>query len=135
MGHQTKIIVRGYHLDVYGHVNNARYLEFLEEARWAACDNKPATLAWFMQQHYALTVNRIEIDYKRPATMGEHLLVKSDVLKRETKHWLLSQDIVRQSDDKLIVSAQVYVCVVSPNHRGALPIEGEVAEKMMSFLG
>jgi thioesterase-3 len=26
--------VRGYHLDLFGHVNNARYLEFLEEARW-----------------------------------------------------------------------------------------------------
>lgn len=30
---QTQIKVRGYHLDVYQHVNNARYLEFLEEAR------------------------------------------------------------------------------------------------------
>lgn len=25
--------MRSYHLDGYGHVNNARYLEFLEEAR------------------------------------------------------------------------------------------------------
>ncbi|EJV5382956.1 TPA: hypothetical protein HMT81_08910, partial [Escherichia coli] len=25
---QTQIKVRGYHLDVYQHVNNARYLEF-----------------------------------------------------------------------------------------------------------
>lgn len=30
-----KLTVRNYHLDGYGHVNNARYLEFLEEARWA----------------------------------------------------------------------------------------------------
>ncbi|MEP8710355.1 hypothetical protein ABKV66_22685, partial [Enterobacter hormaechei] len=33
---QTQIKVRGYHLDVYQHVNNARYLEFLEEARWVS---------------------------------------------------------------------------------------------------
>lgn len=26
--------VLNYHLDGYGHVNNARYLEFLEAARW-----------------------------------------------------------------------------------------------------
>ena len=31
---KTKIKVYGYHLDMYGHVNNARYLEFLETARW-----------------------------------------------------------------------------------------------------
>ncbi len=34
---QTQIKVRGYHLDVYQHVNNARYLEFLR---------KPAGTAW-----------------------------------------------------------------------------------------
>lgn len=34
-----KLTVRNYHLDGYGHVNNARYLEFLEEARWAFLRN------------------------------------------------------------------------------------------------
>jgi len=33
--HTTQIKVRGYHCDFYGHVNNARFLEFLEEARWS----------------------------------------------------------------------------------------------------
>ncbi|WOD06656.1 acyl-CoA thioesterase [Marinomonas sp. GJ51-6] len=33
-----QIKVRGYHLDVFQHVNNARYLEFLEEGRWAFFD-------------------------------------------------------------------------------------------------
>ncbi len=31
----TTVKVRGYHLDIYQHVDNACYLEFLEEARWA----------------------------------------------------------------------------------------------------
>lgn len=31
---EIKIKIRGYHTDSYQHVNNARYLEFLEEARW-----------------------------------------------------------------------------------------------------
>jgi thioesterase-3 len=133
--YHTAIIVRGYHLDVYGHVNNARYLEFLEEARWAACDSKPEALAWFMQQGYALTVNRVEIDYKRAAKMGEHLLVETEVAQRAPKHWLLTQNIKRQSDDKLIVSANVFICVVSPTQRGALLLEGEVADKLEAFLG
>ena len=34
MKHLHNIKVRGFHTDLYGHVNNARYLEFLEEARW-----------------------------------------------------------------------------------------------------
>jgi len=31
----TEIKVRGYHMDFYGHINNARYLELLEEGRWS----------------------------------------------------------------------------------------------------
>ncbi len=31
------IRVRGYHVDLFRHVNNARYLELLEEGRWAIC--------------------------------------------------------------------------------------------------
>ena len=32
--HESEVRVRGFHVDVYQHVNNARYLEFLEDARW-----------------------------------------------------------------------------------------------------
>ena len=63
----TTIRIRGYHLDGYGHVNNARYLEFLEEARWA-----------YFEQHQLLpllqgdmiVVARIDIRYRRPSTAG-----------------------------------------------------------------
>ncbi|WP_193386247.1 acyl-CoA thioesterase, partial [Yersinia pestis] len=37
----THIKVRGFHIDVFQHVNNARYLEFLEEARWEWLDGQP----------------------------------------------------------------------------------------------
>ena len=57
-----KLTVRNYHLDGYGHVNNARYLEFLEEARWT-----------FFQEHdllselegIMLVVARVDIRYRR----------------------------------------------------------------------
>ena len=29
-----ELTVRGFHCDMFAHVNNARYLEFLEDARW-----------------------------------------------------------------------------------------------------
>ena len=35
----SQIKVRGFHIDVYQHVNNGRYMEFLEEARWEFMDH------------------------------------------------------------------------------------------------
>lgn len=37
---ETIIKIRGYHIDHFGHVNHARYIEFLEEARWAYMDTR-----------------------------------------------------------------------------------------------
>jgi YbgC/YbaW family acyl-CoA thioester hydrolase len=34
MIHRTKYTARGYELDSYGHVNNAVYLNYFEQARW-----------------------------------------------------------------------------------------------------
>lgn len=32
--HEYELLVKEHHLDTFGHVNNATYLELLEEARW-----------------------------------------------------------------------------------------------------
>ncbi|SQA97049.1 Long-chain acyl-CoA thioesterase FadM [Cedecea neteri] len=49
---QTHIKVRGYHMDVYQHVNNARYLEFLEEARWEGLE-KTTGFQWMTEHNIA----------------------------------------------------------------------------------
>ena len=65
--------VRGYHVDVFGHVNHARYLEFLEEARWAFFEEWPALTAALHAWGIVHAVVNINIDYKSQATVG-HLL-------------------------------------------------------------
>ncbi|HBB1082702.1 TPA: thioesterase, partial [Escherichia coli] len=55
---QTQIKVRGYHLDVYQHVNNARYLEFLEEARWHGLENSDS-FHWMTAHNIAFVVVNI----------------------------------------------------------------------------
>lgn len=66
---QTQIKVRGYHLDVYQHVNNARYLEFLEEARWDGLENSES-FQWLTAHNIAFVVVNININYRRPAVLG-----------------------------------------------------------------
>ena len=70
---QTQIKVRGYHLDVYQHVNNARYLEFLEEARWDGLESSPA-FQWMTARNIAFVVVNININYRRPAVLGDALI-------------------------------------------------------------
>ena len=65
-----KIVIRGYHCDAYGHVNNARYLEFFEECRWTFLD--PALKEGVFEELGLLfVVVNIELDYKKPLVPGD----------------------------------------------------------------
>ena len=61
-----KLTVRNYHLDGYGHVNNARYLEFLEEARWTffqehdLCPNSKASCSLLHALISAIVARRLK---------------------------------------------------------------------------
>lgn len=68
MSNATIIKVRGYHLDVYQHVNNARYLEFLEEARWQWLEDHGA-FDWMMKEAIAFMVVNLNINYRRGAVL------------------------------------------------------------------
>src|SRR5699024_11233348 len=67
--------VRGYHLDGYGHVNNARSLEFLEEGRWVYFDDRPARGRHFVTGNPALVAVNLNINYRQAAVAGDDLEV------------------------------------------------------------
>lgn len=133
LSHNTEIKVRGYHLDLYGHVNNARYLEFLEAARWDMLESRRA-LDWFMQQGYALVVSRIDIRYLRPATMGDTLQIATRLDRLLPRAGIIVQQITRQDNGKRVAEAEVTFAVVHPDRAGALPITDEIAQKLHPLL-
>mgnify|MGYP001790712995 FL=1 len=103
------IRVRNYHLDGYGHVNNARYLEFLEEARWA-----------FFEEHgllseidgLMLVVVRTDIRYRRAAVDGDILRFEGRLKELTSRRIILTQNIVLPSG-KNAVEAESTLMVVS----------------------
>ncbi len=133
MTHCTEIKVRGYHLDLYGHVNNARYLEFLEEARWALLEE--GDLDWFMRQGYALVVSRIDIRYLRPAGMGDVLKIETRLDRLLPRAGVILQRVLRKDTGKLVAEAEVSFAVVHPDKAGALPITGEISDRLTPLLG
>ncbi|EEG84595.1 acyl-CoA thioester hydrolase, YbgC/YbaW family [Proteus penneri ATCC 35198] len=74
----TLIKVYGFHLDVFEHVNNARYLEFLEQARWDWIEQH-LDFDWFKRNGLALVVANININYRLPASLGDELLIDCDI--------------------------------------------------------
>ena len=101
--------VRNYHLDGYGHVNNARYLEFLEEARWTFFE-EPGFLSEI--DGLMLVVVRTDIRYRRAAVEGDILRFEGRLKELTSRHIILTQNIVLPSG-KNAVEAESTLMVVS----------------------
>lgn len=131
---QTHIKVRGYHLDVYQHVNNARYLEFLEEARWDGLDQEEG-FQWMTANRIAFVVVNININYRRPAVLGDLLKVSSQVQQLNGKSGILSQVITLEPEGQVVVDAQITFVCIDLKTQKALPLEGELRERLEAMIG
>jgi len=123
------IKVRGYHLDVYRHVNNARYLEFLEEGRWDYFDRK-AFLNHFVDTSLAFVVVNINISYQRPAFEGETLRVLTRMSRVGTKSAQMSQEIwvLNEAGEPEAKSSEAVItfCLLDQESQRAIEISGKV---------
>lgn len=122
----TEIKIRGYHLDGYGHVNNARYLEFLEEARWAGFESRVDKKRWDERKLSMFAVN-ININYRRPAKVGEVVAVHTAIRKFGNKSCTMSQKVVLKGTDTLVADADVTFVLADAKGK-AVPIDEELRE-------
>jgi len=130
---QTQIKVRGFHLDVYQHVNNARYLEFLEEARWDGLENTDS-FQWMSARNIAFVVVNININYRRPAVLGDLLTVTSHVQQINSKSGVLSQTVTLNPEGQTVADALVTFVCIDLQTQKALALEGELRERLEKMI-
>lgn len=125
MKSEIEIKVRGYHLDIYSHVNNARYLEFMEEGRWAAFENM-GDIKDILTKGYALTVVNINISYISSSTAGDILVLKTDLVKTGTKSITVSQKIFKKEGMEPVIDAIVTFVVVDTKTGKSVPLNDRI---------
>ncbi|ANQ47770.1 acyl-CoA thioesterase [Flammeovirga sp. MY04] len=121
----TNIKVRSYHIDSYQHVNNMRYMEFLEEARWTHFEGNK-TLETVAKSGVGFVIANYNIDYLYPASMDQTLEIKTSLAKMGKKSVVFKQEIFIKENQKQALSANV--TLVSFDIKTQLP--AEITEEM-----
>lgn len=124
MDYLTEIKVRGFHADFYGHVNNARYLEFFEEDRWAWLESTINLQKWAAGGLIFLVVN-INVNYRKAVGVGETILVTTKIEQINTKSVVLKQEILFKETKEVAADALITFVVIDKSGR-AIAMEGEV---------
>jgi len=107
MKRSIEIKVRGYHLDMFGHVNNARYLEFIEEGRWEFFENEPGFMNFITTNNLTFPIVNINIDYRSSAELNDILIIETCIKKIGNKSAKLDQKIYIKNKEKLAINAEV----------------------------
>jgi thioesterase-3 len=111
MSFTTTIKVRGFHEDRFGHVNNARYLEFLEEGRWDYLDER-GPKGGFPALGVFPVVAHLSISYRRPTSAGDTVCVSTCVAEVGSRRIVMHQTIAQVNSGKLCCEADVTLVLV-----------------------
>ncbi len=115
----TEAEVMFYDTDCAGVVSNIAYLRFYEVARTRLTDALGLTVTEMTASGLFPTVARTEIDYRKPARLGDRLRVRAWVERLEKVRMHCRFDMHRIGDDEALLSEcrQVVVLVQLPAGR------------------
>jgi len=133
MIHHHEIKVRGFHTDMFGHVNNARYLEFLEEARWEFTEQFMNYHEWAEQDRAFVVVN-INISYRNAAKLSDILEIQSSMANIGGKSGTVHQEIFLKGTEHKVIDADVTFVIIDVKTNKAIKIEDEMYQVLNNIV-
>ena len=91
---QYEVLIKERHLDTFGHVNNATYLELLEEARWEFLNARGFDLKTIHESGVGPVVLEIQIKFLKELRLRQPIVIESQMLSYEKKIGIMRQDIL-----------------------------------------
>ncbi|MGE0088082.1 MAG: acyl-CoA thioesterase [Bacteroidales bacterium] len=103
--------VRGYELDSFGHVNNAVYLNYNEQARWNIL-KESGYLDDFIKSGMFLVVVETNIRYMRELKMFDSIEIIT-TLKHEAPYLIFYQEIFNKTSDVKAAKAKTKTLLIN----------------------
>ncbi|MDR3622022.1 MAG: acyl-CoA thioesterase [Paludisphaera borealis] len=121
-----EIIVRPTEIDVNGHVNNAKFVEYLEWGReeWYERNGLPYDRLQAMGAA-TVTVN-VNLNYRRECRQGERLTIVTRPVRLGRTSFTLAQEI-RKPDGAVAADATVVLVTIDPTTRKPCVVPPELA--------
>jgi thioesterase-3 len=109
MNTSLAIMVRSTEIDVNGHVNNAKYLEYLEWGREEWYEQAQLPYDTFISLGIQTVTVNININYKKECKQGDHLSVTCIPERIGRTSYVLKQEIYNQ--EKELCADALVTCV------------------------
>jgi YbgC/YbaW family acyl-CoA thioester hydrolase len=109
---ETEVQVMFFDTDCGGVVHNIAYLRFIEIARTFLAEKLGLSLAEMAETQTYPVVVRTEIDYRRPAKLGDRLILEGWLDRVDRIRFWCAFHIVRPSDKALIAQCRQMLAII-----------------------
>lgn len=110
----TQLRVRHYEMDALGHVNNAVYQHYLEQAAIEHSESLGFTVERYREIGGVFVLRRVAIEYLRPAISGDLLEITTWIEKMRGPRAIRHYEIRRPPDPTLLVTAEATWVWINP---------------------
>jgi len=122
------ILVAKDDIDGLNHVNNVVYLKWMIDVAIGHCEALGFTFDRFRELGGVFVVRRHEIDYIKSALLGDELTMYTWSEPMESSRALRIYQLMRESDQKLVLEGKTYWAFINPNTGRPTPIPVDITE-------
>jgi len=126
MIHATEITIRTFHTDAFGHVNNSRYLELFEEARWRYAEDI-GLIELLKQRNLGFIIMDLRLRFRKPVVEGSRVTIKTSLDTLGSASGEVHQQI-HVGQGSPAVKGTFHFILIDRGNGKSVPIDGEIRE-------
>lgn len=93
------VLIREFHLDTFGHVNNAAYLSLFEEARWDLVSKNGYGLKQVHEHRKGPVILEVNLKFQKELRLRETITITTQMESYEGKIFVLLQKMVNKQGE------------------------------------
>jgi len=133
MIHETEFTIRTYHTDAFGHVNNSRHLELLEEARWQYAE-QIGLIELMSEQNLGFIIIDMRLRFRVPVFEGEQIRVQTSLVTLGSASGEVKQLMYKTGQKPIALKSLFHFILIDRDSGGSVPIDGQIRDRLLEVI-
>ena len=133
MIHQANFQIRTFHCDAFGHVNNSRHTELLEESRWQYAE-AIQLLPMLKRLDVGFIIMDMRVRFRAPVFEGETVQVATCLKTLGSTSGEVEQLMYKPDGSLAIKSLFHFILIDRNNDNASVAIDGEIRKLLIDVL-
>lgn len=133
MIHETKFKIRTFHVDAFQHVNNSRYVELLEEARWRFAEDIEL-IELLAQRNLGFIIIDMRVRFRNPIAEGDEIRVMTSLNALGTASGDVQQIVYKNDESRVALKSLFHFILIDRATAKSVPIDGDIRDLLMGII-